>query len=38
MKNFKLLVDRYKTLSKHGKMITWFCIILISIFVLDWLF
>lgn len=35
MKNFKLLVDRYKTLSKHGKMITWLLIAIIAIIILD---
>jgi hypothetical protein len=35
MKNFKLLADRYKTLSTQGKMITWLLISIIAIIVLD---
>ena len=35
MKNLKLLTDRYKTLSKQGKMLTWLLIALIAIIILD---
>lgn len=35
MRNFKLLTDKYKTLTKRGKMITCFCIIMVTIIVLD---
>lgn len=38
MKNIKTLLSLYYGMTKQGKMITWFCIILISILILDWLF
>tara|TARA_R110002020_G_C15679398_1_gene718682 strand:- start:139 stop:255 length:117 start_codon:yes stop_codon:yes gene_type:complete len=38
MKNFKTLLSLYKAMTKQGKVITWFALILIAIFTLDWLF
>jgi len=38
MKNFKTLLSLYYGMTRQGKVITWFAIILITIFILDWLF
>ena len=35
MKNLKLLTEKYKSLTKRGKMITCLLILMILIFMLD---
>tara|TARA_R110002167_G_scaffold142869_6_gene331839 strand:- start:539 stop:655 length:117 start_codon:yes stop_codon:yes gene_type:complete len=38
MKNFRNLIEAYGAMTKQKKVITCFAIILVSIFILDWLF
>jgi len=37
MKNLRPLLELYRGMTKHGKMITWFVGILVAIVLIDWL-
>ncbi len=38
MKNLKPLIELYLNMTKQGKAVTWFAVLLLAIYLIDWIF